>query len=341
VPAPIAIAVDAMGGDRAPEVVVQGALEALEAYEDVEVRLVGRPEAIEPLVGGERVRLTIVPAPEVIGMEESPGRALRNKPNSSIAVCAGLLQRREVQAIVSAGNTGAVAAAAVLSVRLLPGVHRPGIAATFPNARGHTTLCDVGANIHTRPTHFVQYGVMAAAFNELVLGVERPRVAVLSIGQEESKGGAAVDAARKAMDEAAAAAAFHFVGAVEGNHIFEGAADVVVCDGFVGNVILKAAEGVGRTLIEQFVQACRGAGDAAPGEAEWLQRGLERLEAITDYSEYGGAPLLGIDGCAIIAHGRSDARAVLNALRVAREYSRVEVNRHITERLAALGQGVA
>lgn len=326
----IEVAVDAMGGDRAPGVVVEGVLQSLEAYEDLRVCLVGQPEAITPLLTQQHERLEVVPASDVIGMDESPGKALRRKPDASVAVCARLLKEKRVQALVSAGNTGAAIAATMFAADRIRGVRRPGIAASLPNAAGKTTtLIDVGANIHCKPIHFMQYAVMGSAWCEDILGIEKPRVGLLSIGEEDSKGGAAVSQARDALEAAAQRGAFEFVGAVEGNHVFEGVCDVVVCDGFVGNVLLKAAEGIGRTLLTHFVNAM---GD----QAAMVKQGAERLNSITDYSEYGGAPLLGIQGCAIIAHGRSGPRAISNAIRVAREFAHREVVKHIETRLEAL-----
>ncbi|MGE0708918.1 MAG: phosphate acyltransferase PlsX [Planctomycetota bacterium] len=343
---PIRIAVDAMGGDRAPQAIVEGALAAAESYGDVELHLVGQPEAMQPFLGGgARERVVIVPAADVIGMEEHPAKALRRKPDASIAVCGRLLREGTVSAIVSAGNTGSVVAASLFAARLLPGVHRPGIAVSFPCRGGGTSvLCDVGANINMKPVHYLQYAVMAAAYCKDVLGVARPRVGMLNIGTEESKGGTELRAVRELLSAAAAEGAIDFVGAVEGNHIFEGEADVVVCDGFAGNTILKAAEGAGRIVFEQLAAyvkealAGAGGGDALPpGMSGAIEDAIKKLKAFTDYSTYGGAPLLGIDGCAIIAHGRSNARAVKHAIQVARDFARSGVNAHIAQALDQLG----
>ncbi len=333
----VTIAVDAMGGDRAPESIVHGCLDALAADPALRLLLVGRPDAVEPLLAGApRDRLEVVAAPDVVGMDESPGLALRRKPEASVAVCARLLAERRAQAVVSAGSTGALVAATLFAAKLLPGVARPGIAATFPTARGPVVLCDVGANIQPKPLHLLQYAVMASAFSEHVLGVERPRVGLLNIGTEEHKGSAEVRDARKLLDEAGAAGVLRFIGSVEGNHIFEGEADVVVCDGFVGNTVLKTAEGVGRALGEQFVRACRSDAGGDPAEAAFLERGLTRLERIMDWAETGGAPVLGVDGCVVAAHGRSDRRAIRHAVRVAAEFAQRDVNGRIAERLAGL-----
>lgn len=337
---PIKIAVDAMGGDNAPQAIAAGALAAAQDSSDVEISLVGQVEAIKACLPEELpANLQIVPAKDVIEMDDHPAKALRRKPESSIAVCGHLLRERKVQAIVSAGNTGAVIAASLFAARLLPGVHRPGIAVSFPSRRGTTVLCDVGANIQTKPVHYLQYALMASAYCHDVLGVEHPRVGLLNIGTEESKGGSELRAVRGLLQEAADADLIDFVGAVEGNHIFEGEADVVVCDGFVGNTILKSAEGAGRVVMDKLratlqesLQGLAGSPEAAGA----FKQAIEQLKAFTDYSTYGGAPLLGIDGCAIIAHGRSNPRAVKHAILVARDFAQREVNAHITQRLEAL-----
>ena len=342
---PIRIAVDAMGGDRAPKVIVEGTLAAAEAFPDVQLYLVGKVDEVRSFVGGEGgaelpERVTLIEADEVIGMEEHPAKALRRKPNSSIAVCGGLLREQKVDAIVSAGNTGAVIAASLFAARLLEGVHRPGIAVSFPCKGGGTSvLCDVGANINMKPVHYLQYAVMASAYSRDVLGVEKPRVGLLNIGTEESKGGSELRAVRGLLEEAAEAGLIHFVGAVEGNHIFEGEADVVVCDGFVGNTILKSAEGAARVVMEQlegFLKQALSSGAAAALPADALTGSLRKLKEFTDYSTYGGAPLLGIDGCAIIAHGRSNARAIKHAIEVARDFAQRGVNEHIAQALGEL-----
>jgi glycerol-3-phosphate acyltransferase PlsX len=335
---PVRIAVDAMGGDRAPEVIVQGCLEALSDYDDVVVHLVGREADVRPLLGGEPERLEVVAADDVIGMDEHPGQALRKKPGASIAVAAKLLKDGVASALVSAGNTGAVIGATMFAARRLPGVHRPGIAVTFPTSRGPTVLCDAGANIHCKPEHYVHYALMASAYAEEILGVESPRVALLNIGTEESKGSDELRVVRQQLQAASGAGLIRFTGAVEGNHIFEGEADVVVCDGFVGNTVLKCAEGSARAVVEHLASLVGG----RPAEEQpALKRVLGQLVEYTHYSEYGGAPLLGIDGCAIIAHGRSDARAIKNAIRVARDFARRGVNERIVARLGELTKVVS
>ena len=328
-----------MGGDGAPDAIVQGSLDALAAYEDISIQLVGREEVLRPLLDKETDRLQIIPATEVVGMDEHPSKALRKKRDSSIAVCAALLKAKTVEAVVSAGNTGAVIAASMFAARLLPGVSRPGIAVVFPTIlKTPTILCDAGANIHCKPEHYLQYAVMASAYSHHVLGVEAPRVGLLNIGTEESKGSTELRSIRQALAQAAdKLGTFSFVGAVEGNHIFEGEADVVVCDGFTGNTLLKSAEGASYAVVEHFASFMR-EGEFSDVERAVLERAKTRLNEFTHYSEYGGAPLLGINGCAIIAHGRSDARAIRNAIRVARDYARHKINSHIVDRLGELSE---
>lgn len=335
-----------MGGDNAPQAIAAGALAAATEAQDVEIYLVGQAEAVAACLPAELpANLHLVPAKDVVGMEEHPAKALRRKPESSIAVCGHLLRERKVQALVSAGNTGAVIAASLFAARLLPGVHRPGIAVSFPSRHGTTVLCDVGANIQCKPVHYLQYAVMASAYCQDVLGVASPRVGLLNIGTEESKGSTELRSIRGMLEKAAGAGLINFVGAVEGNHIFEGEADVVVCDGFVGNTILKAAEGTGRVVMEtleaRLAQALEGLSET-PQAAQAFREAIGELKSFTDYSTYGGAPLLGIDGCAIIAHGRSNPRAVKHAILVARDFALREVNAHITQRLEELAaKGVA
>lgn len=330
---PSPIAVDAMGGDRAPEAIVAGALDALECYEDVAIQLVGRPDALEPLLeGAPRERLSVVAAPDVVTMDESPARALKRKPGASVAVCAQRVAAGEAVAYVSAGNTGAVVAASLFHGGLLPGVHRPGIAVVFPTRSGTTVLCDVGANLAMRTEHYLQYAVMAAAYSEDVLGVRAPRVALLNVGTEEGKGSAEIKAVHRQLQDAAEAGLFRFTGSVEGNHLFQGKADVVVCGGFVGNAVLKTVQGVTGAVTDEL-KAAWAAEQADPALGKRIQA---RLHEATDYTTYGGAPLLGAKGCAIIAHGRSDARAIKHAIRAARDFAARGVNQHIAQRLGEL-----
>jgi glycerol-3-phosphate acyltransferase PlsX len=326
------IALDAMGGDHAPTEVIAGALGAVLAgfVEAENLVLVGDQPRIEAELKQQSAthELDIHHAPEVIGMDEHPGLALRRKRNSSIVVGARLLRENQVGALVSAGNTGAMVAAGTLLVKLLPGVRRPGIAATFATAGGPVTLIDVGANIHCLPEDLYAYGQMASAYRSGVDGIEAPRIGLLSIGEEDAKGGPLIKQTRALFN----ASSLNFIGNVEGQDLFSGRCDVVVCEGFVGNVVLKVSEGLGSFMSRLLSEEVRKHAHEAEGGV-WKQVG-KALFAKTDYAEYGGAPLLGVDGLIIICHGRSDRRAVANALRVSRQYLDAKVNQKIVSGLA-------
>lgn len=314
------IALDAMGGDYAPRAPVAGALEALRELA-AEIRLVG-PEAIvrEEIQrqrgwGGADASLPlIVDAPEVISMAETPVTAVRSKRRSSIVVGLDLVARGEADAFVTAGNTGAAMAAAVLRLRRIPGIDRPALATPFPTQSGPCLLLDVGANAEARPQNLVQFALMGAAYAERVLGRERPRLGLLSIGEEASKGSPLVQEAHQLLRNAP----LHFVGNVEGKDILAGVADVVVMDGFVGNVMIKFAEGIGANLLDLLRSEIR-ANPLTALLAVGLLPVFRRVRRRLDYAEYGGAPLLGVNGVCIIAHGRSNPQAIRNALRVAAE----------------------
>lgn len=333
------IALDAMGGDHAPAEIVAGALRAVrdEMVPADAVVLVGDRDVVTAEItrqGGSDVE--VVHADESIGMDEHPARALRAKRNSSIVIGAKLLRDKQVGAFVSAGNTGAMVGAGTLVAKLLPGVRRPGIAATFAAEGGSVTLIDVGANIHCQPIDLYSYAEMACAYRTGVDGLERPRVGLLSIGAEDAKGGPLVQQTRALLG----ASNLNFIGNVEGQDVFSGRCDVIVCEGFVGNVVLKVSEGLGQfisTLLEREVRGHAGEADAAV----WSRIGKALLSK-TDYAEYGGAPLLGVDGLCIICHGRSDRRAIANALRVSRQYLEANVNGRIVDELARVPEiGVA
>jgi phosphate acyltransferase len=326
------VAVDAMGGDHAPREIVLGVLDAVREDAALEVLLVGRAAAVrEHLPGGEApARVTLVDAPDVVEMHESPVEALRRKPDNSIARAMGLLVKREADAFVSAGNTGACVAAATLLVPRLPNARRGGIAVTMPTRTGHCVLMDVGANIQCKPLHLVQYAVMAAAYAKEVVGVANPRVGLLSIGGEEGKGNPLVKDVFAALK---AHRGVHFVGNVEGQHIFSGDADVIVCEGFVGNVILKAVEGMSEAFLHILLTDLH---QVLGAQSEQAQKVLRELKARTDYEAFGGAPLLGHVGAVFISHGRSKSRAMKNAVLAAGRYVDRDVNTRLTEALATL-----
>lgn len=328
------IALDAMGGDNAPGAIVRGAVEALAGDETLRLVLVGDEQRIlAELEGldGDRDRIRIVHTTEVIEMGEAPVEALRHKKDSSILRLAKLAVAGEVDAVLSAGNTGAFAAACQLKMRSLPGVIRPGIAVVIPSFHGPFVLCDCGANIQAKAAHLHQYGVMASLYAEKVLGIERPRVALLSVGEESAKGTTVVKQAHGLLEEDDR---LNFVGNAEGRELFQNVCDVALCDGFVGNLMLKFVEGIA----EGFLHTIRREADELiddPSAREVFQSALQRVWSRHDYSEYGGAPLLGVQGACIICHGRSNERAIRNAVRVARQFLLQGLNEAIIERLGS------
>lgn len=309
------IALDAMGGDHAPAVTVAGAVTAARAF-GIGITLVGARAAVEAELARQATAgldLTVVDAPETIGMDEHPAQAVRRKAGSSISVATRLVKEGQAAAVVSAGNSGAVMAAALFILGRVKGIDRPAIATVFPTVDGQVLLIDVGAVTDPDPANLVQYAQMGDIYLRAVFGVARPRVGLLSNGEEETKGSRLVQEAHLLLK---AQPGLHFIGNVEGKDVPLGAADVVVCDGFAGNVLIKTAQGVatfiGQTLRREVTRT--------PWEkllALGLRPAFHRLRTRLDYAEYGGAPLLGVEGIVIIAHGRSDARAIYNAIRVA------------------------
>ena len=326
------IALDAMGGDEAPGVNVEGALSALTVDPELSIDLVGDPELLEPQLADadtDRQRLRIVEAVDAIGMDEKPTDALRQKPDSSIAVAWRLMAAGEVDAVVSAGNTGAVVAAGLRTRLFLPGVRRPGIAVTLPTMRGKSVVLDVGANPSARPEHLAQYAIMGAVYAREIHGIESPTVGLINIGSEDSKGNDLYRQAHALLQKSSLAD--HYVGNIEGRGVYQGDADVLVCEGFVGNVVLKVSEGMAEFLIEALGREVLGRLDAGRDQALQL---LSEVSRQYQHREQGGAPLLGIDGACVICHGSSDALAVANALRVAGTLEARQVNRQIVAQLA-------
>jgi glycerol-3-phosphate acyltransferase PlsX len=326
------IGIDAMGGDRAPTEEVRGALEARSLLTgDDRIVLVGNEQAVRPcleLARDWRDRIELVHAEQVIHTNEAPVEALRAKPNSSIAVMTQMHRNGQLDATISAGHTGAFVAAAQMNLRRLRGVHRPGITIVTPAPRGPVALCDVGANVQPRPQHLHQYGIMASVYMRSICGIANPRVALLSIGEEDAKGNPLVKAARDLMK---ADANINFVGNVEGRDLFRGSCDVVVCDGFVGNVVLKLIEGMAHAVMEAVF---RDVAKAMPQHAASLKLAGEQILSKYDFNEYGGAPLLGVGGICIICHGASNYRGIYNAVRVAKDFATRRVNEQITELLS-------
>ncbi len=328
------IALDAMGGDLAPGPIVAGAVQAVAADPNLRVVLVGDQAQIEPCLAGAdaavRDRLDLFHCAQAIGMEEAPVLALRKKPDNSISRCWELLASRKVDAIVSAGNTGAMVAGGLRLRLFLPNVRRPGIAAVMPTLRGPCVMLDVGANISPKPEHLFQYGVMGGIFARHILKREQPKIGLMNVGSEEQKGN---DLARDthALFNASPLRE-RFIGNVEGRDIHKGVCDVIVTDGFVGNVVLKVCEGLFEFVMKMVGQELHARLNA---EKALGQEALQALVERYDYAEHGGAPLLGIDGICIICHGSSGDRAIKNALAVAAEYAETRLNERIVQELEA------
>jgi len=333
------IALDAMGGDFAPGPIVAGAVEAVRDRPDLTVVLVGDRGRVEAELakapGAPADRLPVVHASLVIDMHDKPVEALRKKRDNSISKCWGLMASGDVHAVVSAGNTGAMVASALFNAKMfLPGVRRPGIAAIFPSHQGPVVICDVGANMNAKPEDLYQYGLMGAIYAEAILGVTDPKVGLLNVGAEDDKGTDLTKATRALFLNSPLAD--RFVGNVEGRDIYEGKARVVVCEGFVGNVLLKAGEGAVEFLFSALKLEMGKLLPTLPAEAgPAVVSSLKDLKTRFEYQEFGGGPLLGIRGACIICHGSSGARAIQNALRVAATLADEALNSRIAEQLAA------
>ncbi len=325
------IAIDGMGGDKAPQVVVEGAIAAVNEF-DYDIILVGREEVLQRELSKrahKKNKIRVKHASQVIDMWESPISSIRSKKDSSISVAVNLVKEKEADAIVSAGNTGAVVCAVSFGLGLLKGIERPGISIIFPTSdRGNAVMIDAGANLDPKPMHLLQYGFMADAYCSYILGKPNPRIGLLSIGEEETKGTGFVKGAHKLLDETS----LNFIGNVEGRDIFTGACDVILCDGFVGNVVLKVSESLAGALAVLLKRELSRNIITKVG-AVLCHSTFDALKKELDYAEYGGAPLLGVNGTCIIGHGSSSARAIKNALRVAAEFTRENVNEHIIEGL--------
>jgi phosphate acyltransferase len=326
------IALDALGGDYAPDPNIDGAIAALEANPELEVDLVGDLSLVVPLLekrGAHCPRLHTVAAEGFVGMDEKPTDALRKKPNCSIAVCWKLMAERSVDAVVSAGNTGAVVAAGMRTRLYLKGVKRPGIAVVLPNLRGKSVLMDVGANPAARPEHLYQYALMGAIYARNMLGIEDPRIGLINIGSEDGKGTDLYRETHAYLQQSRLKD--RYVGNVEGRGLYQGEADVLICEGFVGNVILKVSEGIAEYFLRTFGQEVVGRLDQ---DREMAARMLTDLGRRYQYHEHGGAPLLGIDGICMICHGSSNARSITNALRAVTTMNHRHINSQFVEELA-------
>ncbi len=325
------IAIDAMGGDYAPDAIISGAVESLEALSNGDqLQLVGPKDVIESKLPRSLPRagaLSIVDAPEVIAMDAPPIESVRTKHKSSISVMAKMAKFHETDAVISAGNTGACVAAFQMRMRNLAGVNRPGIAVVFPTFGGPVVICDVGANIACKPVNLYQYAVMASMYSKYVLKIENPKVGIISIGSEEAKGNEIVKKARELLKSDSN---LNFIGNIEGRDIFKATCDVAVCEGFVGNVVLKLTEGVVDGLFKAIKQELMNEVLLAMR----FKSVMKRIYKKYDYNEYGGAPLLGVNGTAFICHGASESRTIKNAILTAKKHYDTKINDKIVEYLS-------
>jgi phosphate acyltransferase len=329
------IALDVMGGDHGLSPNVAGAILAVQTIPDISIVLVGDKPQIESLLSADGYstcdRLEIIHAPQAVDMKEKPTEALRRKPDASIFQCWQQLADGKVDGLVSAGNTGAVVAGAMKTRKFLKLVHKPGIATVMPTAKGRCVIVDVGANVFPKPRHLLEYGVMGSVFAQHILGIERPTIGLMNVGEEEGKGH---DLVQKTYDLfRSSSLKDRFVGNIEGRDIHRGTVDVVVTDGFTGNVVLKLSEGVFEFVMSMVNQEVIGALAVEKDKAVTAVKGL--LEKY-HYSSFGGAPLLGIAGVCIICHGSSKERAIANAIGVAAQGVRMRVNDAIVAELEKL-----
>ncbi|MFC1566627.1 phosphate acyltransferase PlsX [bacterium] len=327
------IAVDAMGGDNAPEINVLGAIHALKAKIADEIVLVGDENKIKaklPKFFSKDIPISIINTDQMIDMHESPAQACRQKKDASIMICARLVKEGKVDAYVTAGNSGAAMAAALINLRRIKGIHRPAIATMMPDKESKCLLLDVGANVDSKAKHLLQFAIMGSVYMEHICNVKNPKVGLLSIGEEDSKGNELSLEAFELLKQTP----LNFVGNIEGRDIPQGLVDVVVCDGFVGNVVLKLAEGLALTVLGLLKQEIKKNIVRIFGYG-LLRGAFKTIKKKIDSNEYGGAPLLGIDGTVIISHGSSDANGIKNAIRVAVESVKhnlpVEIDRKIKE----------
>lgn len=322
------IAIDAMGGDYAPHAVVEGAVLAVEEY-DYDIILVGEEYSIKKELQRYKTlknKISIKHASEIIGMDEPPAASIRRKRDSSINVAVNLVKEREADAVITAGNTGAAVCSATLNLRTLETIDRPGISVVLPTLLNASLLIDVGANIDCKPEHLVQYAIMGDVYCRYVLLKHQVKIGLLSIGEEKSKGTELIRITHDLLSKGT----LNFIGNIEGKDIFSGRVDVIVCDGFTGNIILKVLESVAETVEELFKQQLSKNIFTMLGGLLSMPA-FRSLKRKVDYAEYGGAPLLGIDGICIVSHGRSNAKAIKNAIRVAAEFAHHDVNRHIVD----------
>jgi len=330
----VRIALDAMGGDRGAELIVDGALSALRENSDLEIILLGPEEFLENILVEQSInstlsdRLHIEHAPETIKMHESPVEAVRRKKDSTIMVGFDLVRNGHADAVVSAGNSGATMAAAVKKLGRLKGISRPGIASLFPTLKNPVMIMDIGANVDCRPPHLVQFAIMASSYTGKVLGIKKPRIGLLSIGEEAGKGNALVRETHDLLSDTS----LNFIGNVEGRDVYQGDVDVIVCDGFIGNISLKVSEGLADAAMKMLKSEIEKSFRAKLGYL-LICKAFANFRKRVDYAEYGGAPLLGINGVGIVSHGKSNSTAIKNAIEVASVMIRNRVNDEILEAL--------
>ena len=325
------IALDAMGGELGPEEMVAGAIEAVEES-SLEVTLIGDETILNSVLqklSYTSSRLQVLHASQTISMDESPFDAIRRKKDSSIVKAFEHVKNGGADGAVSAGNSGATLASAIKFLGRLENISRPGIASIFPTLKKPLVMMDVGANVDCRPQHLFQFGLMASAFSNNLFGIEKPSIGLLSIGEEGGKGNILVKSAHELFRRSS----LNFIGNVEGRDIFQGDVDVIVCDGFVGNVCLKVSEGLAEAIISMLRSEMSKSSMAKIGYI-LAKQAFGNFRKRVDYAEYGGAPLLGVSGTGIVCHGRSNAKAIKNAIKVAAEMIRGKVNEHIMQLLA-------
>ena len=337
---PLDIAVDGMGSEKAPESEIRGAIAACRQL-DVRVVLVGLRDRLEPALAaalnGERLPITVVHASEWISMEDKAAQAVRSKRESSMRVGLKLVREKKAAGFFTAGNTGAAMATAKMVLGMLAGVDRPALAATLPTMNGHPSLLlDVGANVDSDPENLVQFALMGNVYARNLLRIPNPRVGLLSIGEEDSKGNAQTRDTLPLLRQAA----LHCIGNVEGRDLFNGHADVIVCDGFVGNVALKAGEGLAKLVSSSLRESLQSTVTSQLG-ALLSQKAFKSFKKRLDYTEYGGAPLLGVRGVCIVGHGSSNETAVMNGIRVTAEFAQAEVNAGIEAAMRARREQLA
>jgi glycerol-3-phosphate acyltransferase PlsX len=329
----VTIAVDAMGGDHCPKPEVEGAILAAESL-NVKVILVGKKDILarelDRHAGWKRLPIEIHHATEVVTMEDSAAKAVRAKKDSSIRVAARLVRESIAQGVVSAGNTGAVMATAKMVQGMVPGVDRPALASAFPTLNGKpAVMIDVGANVDSNAKMLAQFAVMGEIYSRVIFRTDNPRVGILSIGEEEHKGNQLTHDATQLLKTLN----LNFIGNVEGRDVYTGTVDVIVCDGFVGNVALKVSEGLVEVIREMLRESMRKSMTRQVG-ALLAKGAFQDFKKRVDYTEYGGAPLLGLKGVCVICHGRSNAKAIMNAIRVASDFASEHINEQIASELA-------